>query len=76
MQQNESLIWEGHPSQWTNFGLYCLCALFGLLVVPLVLAAAQWYSADRLFFLSGAFFWLLAPSILAGWRSLRSRSFM
>src|SRR3954465_1322381 len=27
MNPEESLVWKGSPSQWTNFGVYLLCIL-------------------------------------------------
>lgn len=35
---NESVIWEGTPSQWTNFPLYLICGLLFWLVVPVFIA--------------------------------------
>lgn len=42
MNENETLIWEGHPSQWTNFPVFLLCALLCWLVIPLFIAFARW----------------------------------
>ncbi len=34
----EELLWEGGPSQYTNFGLFVLCGLLCWLVVPIFFA--------------------------------------
>lgn len=38
----ENLIWEGHPSQWINFPMFLLCALFCWLVIPIFVALWRW----------------------------------
>jgi uncharacterized membrane protein YdbT with pleckstrin-like domain len=42
MNDDETLIWEGHPSQWTNGGVYLLCLLFCWLIVPIFYAGWKW----------------------------------
>lgn len=42
MNADETLIWQGSPSQWTHFGLYLVCALTFWLAVPLVYAIWKW----------------------------------
>ena len=42
MAESESLIWEGSSSQWSNFPLYFLCALFFWLVIPGFIALWRW----------------------------------
>ena len=48
MNENETVLWKGSPSQWTNFGVYFFCVLIAVLIVaaffltaagPLVLVA-------------------------------------
>ncbi len=34
----EKEIWNGSPSQWTNFGTYLFCAIFSWLVIPILIA--------------------------------------
>lgn len=38
---NETSVWTGHPSQWTNFGVYALCLLASLTLV-LAIVAIPW----------------------------------
>jgi membrane protein YdbS with pleckstrin-like domain len=38
----EKVIWEGRPSQWTNFGTFVLCFLFSWLVIPIFIALWQY----------------------------------
>jgi uncharacterized membrane protein YdbT with pleckstrin-like domain len=38
----ETLIWEGHPSQWSNFPVYVLCLLLSPLVIPLFVLLWKW----------------------------------
>lgn len=38
----EEKVWEGHPSHWTNLGVYLLCGLFSWLVVPLFIGIYKW----------------------------------
>jgi uncharacterized membrane protein YdbT with pleckstrin-like domain len=38
----ELLIWEGHPSQWTNFSTFLFCGLLCWLVVPIFVALWRW----------------------------------
>lgn len=33
MNQEETLVWKGSPSQWTNFGAYFFCLVLGAAVV-------------------------------------------
>jgi len=42
MSAQESIIWEGSPSQVTNLGTYLLCALLFFLVVPVFYAIWRW----------------------------------
>jgi len=42
MDTQETLIWEGHPSQWTNFGLFLICGVLCFLVVPIFVALWRW----------------------------------
>lgn len=35
---SEASVWTGHPSQWTNFGVYALCLLATLTVVLAIVA--------------------------------------
>ena len=36
--ETEQLMWEGHPSQWTNFPIFLAC----LLIVPIPFAFWRW----------------------------------
>jgi len=38
----EETLWEGRPSQWVNLGVYALCLLTCVLIVPLFIAAWRW----------------------------------
>jgi uncharacterized membrane protein YdbT with pleckstrin-like domain len=38
----EEIVWRGSSSQWKNFGVYILCALFCWLVVPIFMALARY----------------------------------
>ena len=38
----EEIVWRGTSSQWKNFGVYILCALFCWLVVPIFIALARY----------------------------------
>ncbi len=38
----EQTVWRGTSSQWKNFGLFILCALFCWLIVPIFIAAARY----------------------------------
>ena len=38
----EEIVWRGTSSQWKNFGVYLLCALFCWLVVPIFFALARY----------------------------------
>jgi uncharacterized membrane protein YdbT with pleckstrin-like domain len=38
----EETVWRGSSSQWMNFGLYVLCALFCWLIVPIFMALARY----------------------------------
>ena len=47
MNEQETLIWEGSPSQWTNFKLFLVCGLLFWLVVPIFIAAWRWLETSR-----------------------------
>lgn len=36
MNDSEQVVWDGSPSQWTNFSRYLVCGLLSLAVVPAV----------------------------------------
>lgn len=38
----EEIVWRGPSSQWRNFGVYLLCALFCWLIVPIFIALARY----------------------------------
>jgi uncharacterized membrane protein YdbT with pleckstrin-like domain len=38
----EETVWRGSSSQWKNFGVYILCALFCWLMVPIFIALARY----------------------------------
>jgi membrane protein YdbS with pleckstrin-like domain len=38
----EETVWRGTSSQWKNFGVYLLCALFCWLIVPIFIALARY----------------------------------
>jgi uncharacterized membrane protein YdbT with pleckstrin-like domain len=38
----EETVWRGSSSQWKNFGVYILCALFCWLIVPIFMALARY----------------------------------
>ncbi len=40
--QPETVIWDGHPSQMGNLGIYILCGLTFWLVIPLLIAGWHW----------------------------------
>jgi uncharacterized membrane protein YdbT with pleckstrin-like domain len=42
INEDEQLIWEGSPSQWTNFTTYLVCVLLCWLVVPIFYAIWKW----------------------------------
>jgi uncharacterized membrane protein YdbT with pleckstrin-like domain len=42
MSAQENILWEGHPSQVTNLGLYVVCALLFFLVIPVLYAIWRW----------------------------------
>ena len=42
MNEQETLIWEGHPSQWSNFVAFFLCVLLCWLVVPIFIGLWRW----------------------------------
>jgi uncharacterized membrane protein YdbT with pleckstrin-like domain len=44
----ESLLWRGSPSQWTNFGTYFLCLLLAGGVI-----AGWWFNQDQTLILAG-----------------------
>lgn len=47
MDAQETLIWEGSPSQWTNFKLFFVCALLCWLIVPIFIALWRWLETSR-----------------------------
>jgi membrane protein YdbS with pleckstrin-like domain len=38
----EEMVWRGTSSQWKNFGVFILCALFCWLIVPIFIALARY----------------------------------
>jgi len=38
----EEIVWRGSSSQWKNFGVYILCALFCWLIVPIFIALSRY----------------------------------
>jgi uncharacterized membrane protein YdbT with pleckstrin-like domain len=38
----EETVWRGSSSQWKNFGVYILCALFCWLIVPIFIALVRY----------------------------------
>ena len=38
----EEIVWRGSSSQWKNFGVYILCALFCWLIVPIFIALTRY----------------------------------
>ena len=38
----EEIVWRGTSSQWKNFGVYLLCALFCWLIVPIFIALTRY----------------------------------
>jgi membrane protein YdbS with pleckstrin-like domain len=38
----EEIVWRGTSSQWKNFGVFLLCALFCWLIVPIFIAVARY----------------------------------
>jgi uncharacterized membrane protein YdbT with pleckstrin-like domain len=36
--EDENLVWQGRPSQWTNLGVYVVCALTCWAIVPILYA--------------------------------------
>jgi uncharacterized membrane protein YdbT with pleckstrin-like domain len=38
----EQTVWRGTSSQWKNFGIFILCALFCRLIVPIFIALARY----------------------------------
>ncbi len=47
MDAQETPIWEGSPSQWTNFKLFFICGLLCWLIVPIFIAAWRWLETSR-----------------------------
>lgn len=47
MDAQETLIWEGSPSQWINFKLFFVCSLFFWLIVPVFIALWRWLETSR-----------------------------
>ena len=61
---NETIVWEGSPSQVTNLGAYLVCALIAAAIaVAGVLMAPQ------------AFWLLIVPAVVALWKYLELRCF-
>jgi uncharacterized membrane protein YdbT with pleckstrin-like domain len=61
---NETVVWEGNPSQLTNFGTYLACALVAAaIVVAGVMIAPE------------AFWVLVVPVLVALWRYLTLKFF-
>jgi uncharacterized membrane protein YdbT with pleckstrin-like domain len=65
MNESETLLWKGTPSQWTNFGTY----VFSLLLAGFVLAAFFLTNAGPLVLVA-----LVFPALIAGIRWLQTRS--
>jgi membrane protein YdbS with pleckstrin-like domain len=42
MDETETLIWEGHPSQWKNFPAFFVCTLLCVLIIPIFIALWRW----------------------------------
>ena len=42
MSAQETVIWEGSPSQVTNLGVYVVCVLLCFLVIPVFYAIWKW----------------------------------
>jgi uncharacterized membrane protein YdbT with pleckstrin-like domain len=40
--EDEQIIWQGSPSQWTNFTIYFVCLLLCWLIVPIFYAIWKW----------------------------------
>jgi uncharacterized membrane protein YdbT with pleckstrin-like domain len=66
MNQDETLIWKGTPSQWTNFGMYFFCLL---LTAGIVAAYFLWRPQPQPLVFVG----LVIPAVLALSRWLRTR---
>lgn len=47
MSEQETLIWEGSPSQWTNFKVFLVCGLLFWLIVPIFIALWRWLETSR-----------------------------
>ncbi len=47
MNENEQLIWEGHPSQWTNFSTFLICGLLCFLLLPIFYALWRWLETSH-----------------------------
>ena len=63
-QPNESIVWEGNPSQVTNLGVYILCALIAAAIVAAgVLISPQ------------AYWSLIVPAAIAFWKYLELKTF-
>ena len=43
----ETDLWQGTPSQWTNFKLFAICAVTFWLIVPIFIAAWRWLETSR-----------------------------
>lgn len=42
LNNNEQVVWEGTPSQWTNFAPFFVCTLFCWLGIPLLIILWRW----------------------------------
>ena len=42
MEETETVLWEGNPSQWSNFPVFLVCGLLCFLVIPLFIAFWRW----------------------------------
>lgn len=38
----ETVLWEGHPSQWKNFPVFLVCGLLFWLVIPAFIGLWRW----------------------------------
>jgi len=65
----ETVLWKGSPSQWTNFGAYVFCLLLAAGIV-----AAYWFTPDQPVLILAA---LAIPLLFAfaRWWKIRSQSY-
>ncbi|WP_340200095.1 PH domain-containing protein [Ascidiimonas sp. W6] len=47
MDNEEKLLWEGSPSQWTNFKFYLLCVLLSVIGVGIIMAIWKYYDTKK-----------------------------